>query len=297
MSEKNTSNSPERLKAAARAQEHQDAPAAAMRVPQSTISQIERRHQSLPHPARLESSQGLLPLESRGLLAGGGFLALVGLKNWRSFVGLGLAGVGAGLLYSGLKNNGVFEDDFKQRLLNTRLGEAQQRNASVVIDRPVDDVFEAWSECSNLALFMEHIDTVERINSTQWYFKTKIPRSNFSLEWKAEIVESVDNEAIVWRTMPGSDVNHEGIVEFHALPDGLSTEVHCKIVFLPPAGALGNKLSEATGKMGNRVLAEELERFKYFMEPHSASLLDKASAGRLMGELSTPSPDHTPRPN
>lgn len=298
MNENKNSDSPEKPPFATRATrtyESHAAPGAAMRTPQDEMSLSEKRHQSLPRATALKTSEGVLPLKSRGLLAGGGFLALLGLKNWRSFIGLGMAGVGSGLIYSGLKNNGVFEDDFKRRVLNTQLGEAQRLTASIVVERPVDEVFEAWSECSNLALCMKGIDAVERINSTQWHFKAGAPQSKFFVEWNAEVVEHIDNELLAWRTMPGSDINHEGVVEFHALPDGLSAEVHCTVVFLPPAGKLGEKLSEMTGDLGNRMLGEELERFKYFMEPHPAPALEEESLNRLTGALQPPTAEHSAR--
>src|SRR5690554_2045421 len=258
MNEKNSSASPNprtSARSATRVYASNEAPGAALRVPpEDAMSPDQRRYQTLERPTQLPGGEGLLPLNSRGLLAGGGFLALLGLKHWRSFIGLGIAGVGGGLLYSGLKNNGVFEEDFKRRALNSGLGEAHQRTASVVVERPVDTVFEAWSECSNLALCMTTLDDVERLDETHWYFKASVPKTQFFVEWTAEVVEMNDNEAIAWRTMPGSDINHEGVVEFHALPDGLSTEVQCKIVFLPPGGKMGQRLAKLMGLMGNRML-------------------------------------------
>lgn len=303
MSEKPKNVSPEKRPSTStsttRAYASNEAPGAAMRVPTADeMSLNQRRHQTLARPTTLQNGgENIFPLESTALLASGGFLALLGLKNWRSFVGLGIAGLGGGLLYSGLKNNGVFEDDFKRRALNSGLGEAQQRTASVVVERPVDTVFEAWSECSNLALCMTMLEEVERIDDAHWYFKTRLPKTQFFVEWTAEVVEMVDNEAIAWRTMPGSDINHEGVVEFHALPDGLSTEVRCKVVFLPPGGKLGQTLAESMSKMGNRMLRKEMERFKYFMEPHPAPLITDDSAERPTSMLPTPAPDLHTRPD
>jgi|GEM_PF-1923020 len=301
MNEKNSSASPNprtSARSATRVYASNEAPGAALRVPpEDAMSPDQRRYQTLERPTQLPGGEGLLPLNSRGLLAGGGFLALLGLKHWRSFIGLGIAGVGGGLLYSGLKNNGIFEDDFKRRALNTQLGKPQQRSASVVVERPVDTVFEAWSEFSNLALCMAVLDEVERIDDKHWYFKASPPRTKFFIEWRAEVVEMIDNEAIAWRTMPGSDINHEGLVEFHALPDGLSTEVRCKIVFLPPAGKLGQSLAKSMSKVGNRMLRKEMERFKYFMEPHPAPLITDDSTERPTSVLPTPAPDLHTRPD
>lgn len=301
MSEKKNRPSPNPRSSAAsatRVYASHEAPGAALRVPPAdTTDSDQRRYQILERPAPLRSGEGLLPLNSRGLLVGGGFLALLGLKHWRSFIGLGIAGVGGGLIYRGLENNGVFDADFKRRALNTRLGEAQQRSASVVVERPVDTVFEAWSELSNLALCMQGLDTVERIDEQRWHFKASLRNTRLGVEWRAEVVDMIDNEAIAWRTLPGSDINHEGVVEFHALPDGLSTEVRCKIVFLPPAGKLGETLARSMHKMGNRMLQKELEHFKYFMEPHPAPLLTDDSTERPSRVLPTPAPDLHTRPD
>lgn len=296
MSEHMNDESPNKQRGAARAtrayQSH-EAPGAALRTPKGATTLSEKRSESLVRATPLESAEGLGAINSRGLLASGGFLALLGLKNWRSFIGLGVAGIGGGLIYSGLKNNGVFEPDFKRRVLNTQLGEPQSLSASIVVDRPVDEVYEAWFECSNLALCMESIAEVERMDANHWYFKAGAPKSKFFVEWAAEIVKSIDNELIAWRTVPGaSDINHEGVVEFYALPDGLSTEVHCKIVYLPPAGKLGQKLSEVAGDLSSRMLAGQLERFKYFMEPHPTPVLEDDAINPPAHALPSPALDH-----
>lgn len=277
--------------------EHENAPGAAIRVPDEEMSLSQKRHQTLPRPTPLREGDGLLPLKSRGLLASGGFLALLGLNNWRSFVGLGLAGVGGGLIYSGLKNNGVFEDDFKRRLLNTQLGEPRQLSASIIVERPVDEVFEAWSEPGNLGLCMEYIDRVERIDASRSRWRASGPNSNLFVEWESVIVESIDNESLAWRTVAGSEVNHEGVVEFNALPNGLRTEIRCKIVFFPPAGQLGQTLAKMLGTLSSKALTKELRRFKHFMEPKPTPSLQQDAQGRVPDNLTTPPTEHKTRPD
>jgi uncharacterized membrane protein len=263
---------------------------------------IEQRSMTeYPHrpagPVERPSSEGLLPLQSPALLAGGGFLALLGLRHWRSFFGLGLAGVGGGLLYSGLKKNRVFDGDFKQRALNTMATGSTEVRASITVNRPVDEVFDTWSDLSNLARCMEHIDEVRRVGQDRWHWKARVPKTKTTLEWDAEVIDVIDNELLVWRSVSGSEINNEGMVQFHGLPGGQGTEVQAKFVYFPPAGKTGQALGGFLSGLTTKVVTQDLRNFKQFMETGEVSTIEGQSSGRQTPRLQDPSIGSNPRGN
>lgn len=225
-----------------------------------------RRYATVDRPVRSQGSPGLFPLENPGVLVGGAILTLVGLKNWRSFLGLGLAGVGVGLIYSGLQKNRAFDPDLPTRLLNTMATEGSDVSASITIARPVADVWAAWRNLSNLAHCMSYIEAVQPIDQTRWHFIARAPKGDFTVQWDAEIIEEVENELLVWRSIEGSELNNEGMVEFIALPDGQRTEIRARIVYFPPAGKVGHALAELLKGLSTKFVEEDLRNFKQFVE-------------------------------
>lgn len=266
----------------------------AQNLPASERELQARRYASVPHPPQSQGSPGLLPLQSPGMLAGGGLLVYLGLKNWRSFFGLGLAGVGSGLIYSALKENRVFDPDIGRRLLNTMATKGSQIDARIVVARPVEEVWAGWRNFENLGACMEHIEAVRRIDDKLWHWIARVPRTDTLIQWDAEIIDEVENELLVWRTIAGSELNNEGMVEFIALPDGQNTEIHIKLVYFPPAGAVGQSIANLFGGLSGRFIENELRNFKSFIE---LDQLNGGSKALLNQRGERPAPGLNPRPN
>ena len=86
-----------------------------------------------------------------------------------------------------------------------------------------------------------------------------------SIEWDTEESAYVPNQVIGWRTMPGSIVEHSGIVRFDPNDEG-GTRVHMRTSWNPPAGALGYGVAAIVGSDPKRALDEDLVRFKSLIE-------------------------------
>ena len=61
------------------------------------------------------------------------------------------------------------------------------------------------------------------------------------IKWQAEITEDRPNQLIAWRTLPGSQVDHMGKVEFEPATGGRGTVVRAEIKYRSPGGLLAER--------------------------------------------------------
>ncbi len=85
------------------------------------------------------------------------------------------------------------------------------------------------------------------------------------VEWDAVITRLIPNKVLAWKTIPGSVVEHAGILHFEPTPDG-GTRVHIRLSYNPPAGALGHSLIALLGSDPKSRMDEDLVRMKTFLE-------------------------------
>jgi len=71
---------------------------------------------------------------------------------------------------------------------------------------------------------------------------------------------------IAWRSLPGSEIDVEGSVEFRPAPGNRGTLVTASVRYLPPAGKLGNIVAKLFGKDPNFLMRQDLRRFKALVE-------------------------------
>src|SRR5215207_5741269 len=109
---------------------------------------------------------------------------------------------------------------------------------SVTIKRPPGTVYEFWRQLENLPRFMYHLQEVRATSEGRSHWVAKAPAGQ-QVEWDAEIVEDRPNEALAWRTLPGSDVQHEGSVRFKPAPADRGTEVEVQLQYDAPGGSAG----------------------------------------------------------
>ena len=95
---------------------------------------------------------------------------------------------------------------------------------SVTIKRPPKAVYDFWRQLENLPRFMHHLQEVRSTGNGRSHWIAKAPAGQ-QVEWDAEIVDERPDELIVWRALPGSDIQHEGSVHFRPAPGDRGTEV------------------------------------------------------------------------
>lgn len=139
---------------------------------------------------------------------------------------------------------------------------------SIVIEKPVADVFRFWSNFENLPQFMDYLENVKLFPNGTSRWTAKAPLGT-KVEWDAEIADAVPNELISWRSLARSSVQNEGTVEFSPSLHGDGTVVKLSMDYRPPAGALGAAVAKLFGTDPSKTIAEDLQKLKTLLEATS----------------------------
>ncbi len=99
------------------------------------------------------------------------------------------------------------------------------------VGRPVETVFEAWSNLERLPQWISFVKRVERAgNTTRW----TVEIDGREIRWDAEIAQVVSHQSIGWKSLSGP--KHTGRITFAPLGD--QTVVHVIMNYAPPMGKI-----------------------------------------------------------
>jgi len=155
---------------------------------------------------------------------------------------------------------------------------------SVTIKRPPMAVYEFWRQLENLPRFMHHLQEVRSTGNGRSHWIAKAPAGQ-QVEWDAEIVDERPGELIVWRALPGSDIQHEGSVHFRPAPADRGTEVEVALQYDAPGGKAGALVATLFGEEPSQQIRDDLRRFKQVMETGEVVLSDGSLEGAGQGPL------------
>lgn len=145
---------------------------------------------------------------------------------------------------------------------------------SVVVARPVYEVYAYWRKLSNLPLFMSHIASVTEYDDYHSHWKINLPTQSTPVEWDAVIAEEVENEVLSWRSEPGSMLQNAGKIRFTDLGEDI-TRVDITLSYRPPAGLIGSNISRLLQPAFQHAVEQDIAAFKQHMEqqtPHLSRL-------------------------
>jgi uncharacterized membrane protein len=162
---------------------------------------------------------------------------------------------------------------------SVRRGEGIKVEKSVVVNRPVHELYRFWRNFENLPRFMDHLESVRVIDETRSHWVAKGPAGT-KVDWDAVIHNEIENELIAWRSLPGADVNNAGSVHFNEAAGGGGTEVRVILSYEPPAGKVGAAVAKLLGEDPSKQLEDDLRRFKQVMEAEIPGSL-RHPAGRM----------------
>jgi uncharacterized membrane protein len=205
-------------------------------------------------------------------MAAGAGLVAYGLTRRRG-TGLLVAGLGAWLARRGMTGHC---DTYQLLGLNTAGTGEDTRGAlggpagviveeSVVINRPISELYRFWRNLENLPRFMSHLESVERITDTLSRWRAKAPAGT-TVEWNAEIINEVPDQVIGWRSIEGSDVVSAGSVNFDEAAGGRGTRVQVRLQYSPPGGKVGDAVARLLGSDAATQIRQDLQRFKQLVE-------------------------------
>jgi len=139
---------------------------------------------------------------------------------------------------------------------------------SVVVERPVGEVFRFWRNLENLPRSMSHLESVRVLPNGRSRWTAKGPAGS-KVEWDAETLVERQDEIISWRSVEGADVPNEGTVRFKDL-GGQRTEVKVSLTYHPPGGAIGAGIAKLFGEEPSQQVEADLQRFKREFESGGA---------------------------
>jgi uncharacterized membrane protein len=186
---------------------------------------------------------------NKGLLVGAGALIIYGLSR-RSKSGTALATAGSVLAFKAAKS---------------RPSTSNSAKATFLVNASPQEAYELWRNLENLPRFMSHLKSVRVLDDrrSEWVARGPLDRE---IRWHAEITEDRSNERISWRTVPGSDIENGGVVEFRPDPQNRGTFVTAHLQYGLPGGPVATGLAAAFGKHPEFMLREDLRRFKALLE-------------------------------
>ena len=218
-----------------------------------------------------------------GTLAGGAALAVLGLTR-RSKTGLALAAGGGLLAYAGSRATA----GSSHLIASSKM----QLNCSP------QEAYRFWRNFENLPLFMRHIDNVSILGDRRSRWTAAGPLGS-RIQWDAEIVAEREGELISWRSLPGSDVEVDGYVEFSKAPGNRGTFVSANVIYNPPAGKIGATFAKLVGKDPSFLMRQDLRRFKALLEAGEIPTIEGQSHGPRSGVAAVArllNPDDSIRP-
>jgi uncharacterized membrane protein len=162
------------------------------------------------------------------------------------------------------------------------LGQDSRVKKSVIIDRSPQSLYEFWRNFENLPKVMSHLEsvTIDSAHGKRSHWAAKGPGGS-TVEWDAEMIEDIPSERISWRSVAGSDVEHNGEVRFEKAPGGRGTVVTVEMEYHPPGGGLGAVVAKMF-RDPTQVVHDALRHFKQLMETGIVVTTKGQSAGRKM---------------
>lgn len=218
-----------------------------------------------------------------GALVGGSTLALLGLSR-RSTGGVALAAAGGALAYFGAKTSAVPREFVAQ--------------TSMLLNCSREEAYRFWHNFEDLPLFMHHLESVTKTGDNRYRWVALGPLGR-RITWDAEVITDRPNELIAWRSLPDSEIETAGFVEFRDAPANRGTLLGVRMYYRPPAGAIGQALAKIFGKDPNFLIRQDLRRMKALIEAGEIPTVEGQTHGprsAVVAALRLADPDRPIRP-
>jgi uncharacterized membrane protein len=140
-----------------------------------------------------------------------------------------------------------------------------ETHAVFLVNASPEQAYQLWRNFEGLPRFMVHLKTVRELGGSRSEWVALGPGQR-EIRWNAETTEDTPNQRIAWRSLPGSDVQTSGSVDFRPDPQGRGTFVSANVQYGIPGGPLASGLAAFFGKSPEFVVREDLRRFKQLLE-------------------------------
>ncbi len=154
--------------------------------------------------------------------------------------------------------------------------------SSIIINKPVDEVYRFWKDFENLPLFLGYVSSVRSTGDGKTHWVARGP-ANTTIEWDAEIVNDLPNQRITWHSLPGAQVSNTGSVEFERAPGNRGTIVRVQIDYGNRAHGIGAAVAALGGRSPQQMIYKDLRRLKQVLETGEVIRTEGQPSGRRSG--------------
>jgi uncharacterized membrane protein len=167
--------------------------------------------------------------------------------------------MGAGLLARGTTNREL------KRLIGVGRGRrAVDFQKTINIHAPLHAVYDFWNNMENFPRFMSRVREVVNRGNGISHWVAEGP-GGMPVEWDAMITKFIPHRVLAWKSLPGSGIDHAGVIRFDTNPDG-STRIGIRFSYNPPMGAIGEAAAELFGADPESQLDADMIRMKNLIE-------------------------------
>ncbi|WP_257455007.1 SRPBCC family protein [Archangium lipolyticum] len=153
---------------------------------------------------------------------------------------------------------------------------------STTILKPRQELYQAWRDFEKHPRFIPHLLSVRNLENDKSHWVYQGPAGSV-VEWESRVTEDRPGERIVWRTMPGSVIQHTGTVRFEDAPAGRGTVVHLELRYHVPGGRAAAVVAKLLGDEPKQHLSRGLRQFKQLMETGEVATVDSQPHGHRSG--------------
>jgi uncharacterized membrane protein len=202
----------------------------------------------------------------------GGGAALAGGIRRRGFIGALLNLFGSYLLFRGFSGHCLLYR--RLHIDTTRANDSGLWGQNLIhvqtrvnVQQPREVVYRHWRDLENLPAFMRHIRSI-RVDGNRSHWVARAPLG-LRLRWDSQITQDSPNERLTWRSVADSQVDSRGEVRFRPIVNG-GTEVDVDMYYRPPGGTMARALARVLGGISERMVQQDIERFRDFVESQAA---------------------------
>lgn len=195
-------------------------------------------------------------------LAGGTLLLISSIKKGKK-ISIPKVLFSGMLLYRGMAGYCPAYDILGKKKLQRNIRNINIRE-SIVVYKSRQKVYNYWRNLSNLPFFMEHLEYVQVLDENRSRWKVKGP-AGLPLSWNAYIVKDEPGELIGWSSLPGSDIETSGKVQF-VDAGKYATEVRVNISYRPSDGLISESIAKLFNKKFKKTLKNDIKNFKDIIE-------------------------------
>ena len=173
--------------------------------------------------------------------------------------------------------------DLYAALTRTRRSTPMELTSTTTVSGSPNEVYEFWSRLEQLPTFMAHLEEVRVTGAGRSHWRAAAPFGR-DVEWDAETIQDIPGQRLAWRSADGADIPNAGEVRFVPAPGGRGTEVHVRLAYDLPGGALGKAVAKYFGEEPTQQLDDDLRRFKQVFEVGEVIRSDGAPKGKQARE-------------